>query len=109
MPGDATKLIAKYCAPAGQQGSSPGETAPLQNTPAEMENYRTEAFIDGVAYFNAIQEEIQSLKKPTAKNPFFYMAAWWLGLSSFEGKLRVADSWNFENLTKKNGERCARF
>jgi phosphatidylserine/phosphatidylglycerophosphate/cardiolipin synthase-like enzyme len=109
MPGDATKLIGKYCAPPGQHGWSQGETAPLQDTPAKMQNHRTEAFIDGIAYFNAIKDEIQNLLKGTDPNRFFYMAAWWLGLSSFEGTLRVADGWNFENRMKDTGERFTQF
>src|SRR6516164_8602445 len=104
MGADANTLIAKYCAPAGQQSWWAGETAPLQDTPAKMQNHRTQAFIDGVAYFNAIKDEIQILLKGTDPNRFFYMAAWWLGLTSFQGQLRVADSWNFANVETDTGQ-----
>ena len=109
MGADANTLIAKYCAPAGQQSWWAGETAPLQDTPAKMQNHRTQAFIDGVAYFNAIKDEIQILLKGTDPNRFFYMAAWWLGLTSFQGQLRVADSWNFANVETDTGETYAEF
>jgi hypothetical protein len=97
MPSDANTLIAKYCSKPGQQSWWMGETAPLQDTPDKMKNHRTEAFIDGAAYFSAIRNEINTLLTGNDANRFFYMTAWWLGLGSFHGTLRVADSWNFIN------------
>ena len=54
-----------------------------------MQNHRTVAFIDGDAYFTAIRDEITTLGPTTTPNRFFYLSAWWLGLSSFNGTLRL--------------------
>jgi hypothetical protein len=97
MPPDANTLIKKYCEKPGLWGPPPGENAPLQDTPAKMQNHRTETFIDGVAYFSTIREEINALLGSNDAHRFFYMTAWWLGLTDFDGPLRVADSWDYVN------------
>jgi hypothetical protein len=89
----AQELIKKYCIDRRtyQQGH-PGETPPVQATIQDMENHRAEAFIDGVAYFAAIGQDIRQLLNSSTPSRFFYMTAWWLGLSAFRGRLRIVDT-----------------
>lgn len=60
-----------------------------------MKNHRAEVFIDGRAYFNAIQREIDDLCGSMKPNRFFYMTAWWLELSDFQGTLRINNEWDY--------------
>ncbi|HEY5814451.1 MAG TPA: phospholipase D-like domain-containing protein [Terrimicrobiaceae bacterium] len=91
----AADLIKKYCADPGKQILHPGETVPVQNTLAKMENHKAKAFVDGVAYFTEIRDDIQSLITSTAPDRFFYLTAWWLGLTPYSGTLRIDDKWDF--------------
>jgi hypothetical protein len=84
-PSTAKQLIEKYCT-CLRVGDHAGETSPRVDT---MPNHRTEALIDGNAYFTAIREEIRTLGNSTTPNRFFYMTAWWLGLSSINKRLRI--------------------
>lgn len=97
-PNPLAALISQYCATATPpyDRAGPGETAPRQNTAALMQNNRVEALIDGVAYFKAVEEEMATLISSTAPGRFFYMSAWWLGLATFTGRLRINDSWDFK-------------
>src|SRR6266542_1800047 len=104
MPIDA--LIQKYCATTTAPIPQPGETAPAQNTAAAMGNHRGTAFINGQGYFKAIEDEINKLLADSAlpeaqrpRNRFFYMSAWWLGLVSNHGPIRVNNSWNLRQFT----------
>ena len=92
----AATLIKKYCPDPMKALLHPGETVPVQNTLGKMENHRTTAFIDGAAYFAAIWEEISNLIKSTATDRFFYLTAWWLGLSPHQGVLRIDNSWSYD-------------
>ena len=109
MPPDANALIGKYCVPPGFTSFAPGEAAPLQDTPAKMQNHRTESFIDGDSFFTAIYDEIDTLLNSNDGSRFFYMSAWWLGLAGFRNKLRVDGTWNYENFESDNGFLCADF
>ena len=97
MPLDANALIRKYCVPPGFASFAPGEAAPLQDTPAKMENHRTQAFIDGDSFFKAIFDEIAALLNSNDGSRFFYMSAWWLGLTPFNNPLRIANTWDYDN------------
>lgn len=108
MPPDANALIRKYCVPPGL-GFVAGEDAPVQDTPAKMENHRTEAFIDGDSFFAAVYDEIDTLLNSNDGSRFFYMSAWWLGLTGFRNTLRVEGNWNYENFESDNGFLCADF
>jgi hypothetical protein len=54
----AAELIKKYC--TDRRGTHPGEIPPPISID-KMENHRTEAFIDGDAFFSAIRVEISDL------------------------------------------------
>ena len=86
----AKQLIDKYCT-CPLVGDHPGETPPRVDT---MPNHRAEALIDGNAYFTAIREEIRTLGN-TTPNRFFYMTAWWLGVSSIDQRLLIDNKWSF--------------
>src|SRR5689334_10090049 len=98
-------LIQKYCATTSAPIPQPGETAPTQNTAASMGNHRGSTFIDGQGFFKAIEEEINKLLADSAlaesqrpRNRFFYLSAWWLGLASHSGVIRVNNSWNLRQI-----------
>jgi phosphatidylserine/phosphatidylglycerophosphate/cardiolipin synthase-like enzyme len=89
----ARELIKKYCTDQG--GTHPGEIPPPISVD-KMENHRTEAFIDGHAFFSAIRVEINNLIASTAPDRFFYLTAWWLGLSKYNGNLRIDDAFAWD-------------
>ena len=93
----ARELIKQYCADPRKQIQHPGETVPTQNTIDKMENHRTTAFIDGISYFSDIRDEIQNLITSIATDRFFYLTAWWLGLSAHSGALRIDNTWNYDD------------
>jgi phosphatidylserine/phosphatidylglycerophosphate/cardiolipin synthase-like enzyme len=108
MPIDA--LIQKYCATTNAPMPAPGETVPTQNTAAAMGNHRSYTFINGDGYFKAIEQEINQLLADSAlpeaqrpRNRFFYLSAWWLGLASHNGTIRVDNSWNMRQVTGVDG------
>lgn len=45
-----------------------------------MRGNHVEAFIDGAAYFTAIEKEIDTLQTGSSQGKYFYLSAWWLGL-----------------------------
>ena len=45
-----------------------------------MRGNHVEAFIDGAAYFTAIDEELDALLTGSPAGKYFYLSAWWLGL-----------------------------
>jgi phosphatidylserine/phosphatidylglycerophosphate/cardiolipin synthase-like enzyme len=89
----ARELIKKYCTDQG--GTHPGEIPPPISVD-KMENHRTEAFIDGHAFFSAIRVEINDLIASRAPDRFFYLTAWWLGLNKYDGNLRIDNSWDYD-------------
>jgi phosphatidylserine/phosphatidylglycerophosphate/cardiolipin synthase-like enzyme len=95
----AKELIKKYC--ADRRGEHPGETPPSLR---QMENHRSKAFIDGAAYFGAIQADIEKLIASTAAGRFFYLTAWWLGLNRINQDLRIDDTWNYSPRPDSFGE-----
>lgn len=87
MPIDV--LITKYCVTTTPPRAPKGEIAPKPNTPAEMGNHRATALIDGPAYFSAIDDDITALAASAVPGRFFYMSAWWFGLSAIPGPITV--------------------
>jgi phosphatidylserine/phosphatidylglycerophosphate/cardiolipin synthase-like enzyme len=91
-------LIARYCARLPPLSQAPGEYAPQQNTIELMRNHRAEVFIDGIAYFNAVDQQITRLVQNKTPNRYFYMTAWWLGLVTRQATLTIpgiATPWTF--------------
>jgi len=91
-------LITRYFARLPPLSQAPGEHAPQQNTIELMRNHRVEAFIDGIAYFNAVDQQIDRLLRSNAPNRYFYMTAWWLGLVTKQATLTIpgiATPWTF--------------
>ena len=93
------ELIKKYCALYGEHGTHPGETEPRPYTPFAMGNHHAKAFIDGEAYFSAIRLEIDNFMESKKPGRFFYMTAWWLGLSESVDALRIGEfpgDWTYD-------------
>ena len=91
-------LITRYFVRLPPLSQAPGEHAPQQNTVELMRNHRVEAFIDGIAYFNAVDQQISRLLQSNAPNRYFYMTAWWLGLVAKQATLTIpgiATPWTF--------------
>ena len=102
IPTTAANLINKYFKLA--DNPAPGETAPLQRTLAMTGNHRTQAFIDGIAFFTAIEQEMDALLASAALGRFFYIAGWWLGLAGVKATLRVNGLKKSDTLPITSGE-----
>src|SRR5690349_21611018 len=104
------QLIAKYCVTddtkaVDLKANRPGEAVPVPGTKFHMSNHKATAFIDGLAYFTAIDDEIDRLIGSPAQKRFFHLTAWWLELLDFKGSVQVGDTtlgvpttWRFESL-----------
>ncbi|MEV5750747.1 phospholipase D family protein [Actinoallomurus sp. NPDC052308] len=83
MPRNIDDLIDTYLARNTDPGVRPkGETPPAQQSIDDLRGNRVEAFIDGKAYFGAIDDEIDAFLASSVPGKYFYLSAWWLGLVS---------------------------
>jgi phosphatidylserine/phosphatidylglycerophosphate/cardiolipin synthase-like enzyme len=71
----------KYLARITPFNAPPGETAPEQAVTSSLTGNTVDYFIDGIKYFSALDDEIDALIASHAPGRYFYMSAWWLGLS----------------------------
>lgn len=58
-----------------------GEHAPQQNFLSDLSGNAVDHFVNGVAYFKALEDEIEALRRSTANGRYLYLTAWWLGLA----------------------------
>lgn len=91
MP-DIEVLVERYFARRTDNGGKgeKGETPPEQQSPEETRANRVEAFVDGLAYFGAIEDEIDGLLASSKPDRYFYLSAWWLGLVDVKGTIKVS-------------------
>ncbi|RAY15947.1 hypothetical protein DPM19_09365 [Actinomadura craniellae] len=83
-------IIKKYFSSELDSGAEKsGETAPRQQTLSEVQSNIVKAYIDGTAYFEALDDEITALINSSAQDRYFYMTAWWLGLLDVSGHIPV--------------------
>ncbi|MGI5206937.1 phospholipase D family protein [Spirillospora sp. CA-108201] len=66
-----------------------GEYAPQQNFLGDLSGNTVDHFVNGVAYFKALEAEIEALRTSTAKGRYLYLTAWWLGLSKLPADTEV--------------------
>ncbi|WP_026239893.1 phospholipase D-like domain-containing protein [Parafrankia discariae] len=85
-----TLTTAYFTRPTDLPFSSPlGETAPEQWAPLDLGPNDVEAFIDGLAYFTAVENEIDRLIAGPVGAGFFYCTAWWLGTVTTPATVRI--------------------
>ncbi|HEU5103209.1 MAG TPA: phospholipase D-like domain-containing protein [Roseiflexaceae bacterium] len=77
-------LIDLYCPTALPLKAEPGDAVPQQKTKQQMGNHSAQAYINGLDFFKAIDQEITNLASSKARGRFFYMTAWWLGLIDYQ-------------------------
>ncbi|MES9603338.1 MULTISPECIES: phospholipase D family protein [Actinomadura] len=66
-----------------------GQYAPQQNFLGDLSGNTVDHFINGVAYFKALEDEIEALRASTANGRYLYLTAWWLGLSRLPADTEV--------------------
>jgi phosphatidylserine/phosphatidylglycerophosphate/cardiolipin synthase-like enzyme len=88
---DIDALVERYFARLTDNGGKweKGEAPPEQQSPDETRANRVEAFVDGLAYFGALEDEIDGLLASSKPGRYFYLTAWWLGLVDVKGTVRV--------------------
>jgi phosphatidylserine/phosphatidylglycerophosphate/cardiolipin synthase-like enzyme len=75
--------ITKYLARrTGLDSASPGETPPAQGFVGDLTGNQVDWFINGNRYFSALDQEIDALLTDTSAGRYFYLSAWWLGLTA---------------------------
>jgi phosphatidylserine/phosphatidylglycerophosphate/cardiolipin synthase-like enzyme len=67
-----------------------GEYAPQQVFLSDLSGNTVDYFINGTAYFSALDAEIQTLLNSNARGRYFFMSAWWLGLSNMPADTQVS-------------------
>ncbi|NDU77869.1 hypothetical protein GWI34_35455 [Actinomadura sp. DSM 109109] len=87
---NAQTLIGKYLARATDRTDwGDGEYAPQQNFLSDLSGNTVDHFINGVAYFKALEAEIDALSSSTAKGRYLYLTAWWLGLANLPSDTEI--------------------
>src|SRR5262249_21459971 len=66
-----------------------GEAPPEQQSADDMQANRVEAFIDGLAYFGAIDDEIDALINSNTPDRYFHISAWVLGLVAVKRTVNI--------------------
>jgi phosphatidylserine/phosphatidylglycerophosphate/cardiolipin synthase-like enzyme len=82
IPIISSEQQARYLARVTPMNADRGETAPQQAAPGTLTSNQVDYYIDGVKYFTALDEEIDALLAAGGPGRYFYMSAWWLGLSA---------------------------
>ncbi|SNR29102.1 phospholipase D family protein [Actinomadura mexicana] len=83
-------LIGKYLVRETDRAKwGDGEYAPQQNFLGDLSGNTVDHFVNGVAYFKALEEEIEALRTSTAKGRYLYLTAWWLGLAKLPAETEV--------------------
>lgn len=100
------KLVDKYFFTLSDRGNKfdPGENVPEQFRTDLMKANKTKAYIDGTAYFKAIDKEIERLiiTAQGGKKCYFYMSAWWLGLVQVGGRsIKIEVDSSFKSIIAK--------
>ncbi|MFB4310594.1 phospholipase D family protein [Actinomadura sp. GTD37] len=76
------KLIGTYLASEmDREEWANGDHPPEQIFPSDLSGNTVDYFINGTAYFTALDDEIKTLCASKERGRFLYLSAWWLGLS----------------------------
>jgi phosphatidylserine/phosphatidylglycerophosphate/cardiolipin synthase-like enzyme len=75
-------MIRKYLArETDREKWEDGDYAPEQAFVSDLTGNTVDYFINGDAYFKALEAEIDALCRSKAKGRYLYLSAWWLGLA----------------------------
>ncbi|GAA0588682.1 phospholipase D family protein [Actinomadura livida] len=86
----AQALVGKYLARETDRVKwSDGERAPQQAFVSDLSGNAVDYYINGTAYFNALDAEIEALLTSKAKGRYLYLSAWWLGLAKLSADTEV--------------------
>ncbi|HEX6472860.1 MAG TPA: phospholipase D-like domain-containing protein [Streptosporangiaceae bacterium] len=88
---DPAALVDRYFALSNDTGGkfAKGEAPPEQQSADAQRGNRVEAFIDGLAFFEAIDDELDAVLASTKPGRYFYLTAWWLGLTAVTRTVQV--------------------